>query len=135
MSIDPSAACPSFALPTIGAGGATVLAQCVRPATRAELMLANASQASDTTGGTVSVNATAANASERGKIKQFGWFGTHHNYVFLDENGDGKRQPTEAGIPDQVINLRYRDGWEWLLTREPTKEEAALEMEGWRECQ
>lgn len=35
-----------------GANGATVLAQCVRPATRAEVMLAAQSQASDTTGTT-----------------------------------------------------------------------------------
>lgn len=35
-----------------GASGATVLAQCVRPATRAEVMLAANSQASDTTGTT-----------------------------------------------------------------------------------
>ena len=35
-----------------GANGATVLAQCVRPATRAEVMLAAQSQASDTTGAT-----------------------------------------------------------------------------------
>ena len=35
-----------------GASGATVLAACVRPATRAEKILATASQASDTTGTT-----------------------------------------------------------------------------------
>lgn len=34
-----------------GASGATVLGQCVRPLTRAELFLAAASQANDTTGG------------------------------------------------------------------------------------
>lgn len=29
-------------------------------------------------------------------------------------------------------HLRYRDGWEVLLTDAPTKYEKALDMEGWR---
>ncbi|MEY4375870.1 MAG: hypothetical protein RJB26_420, partial [Pseudomonadota bacterium] len=61
-------------------------------------------------GANVTVNAEAADPVARGKIQQFGWFGTHQNYVFFDTNGDGKRQLNEAGIPDQVVNLRYRDG-------------------------
>ena len=38
------------------------------------------------------------------------WFGQHEHYVFNDTNGNGVRDPDEAGIPDQTINLRYRDG-------------------------
>ena len=30
--------------------------------------------------------------------------------MFNDLNENGQRDPGEAGIPDQVINLRYRDG-------------------------
>ena len=61
-------------------------------------------------GADVNVNAAALDPAAKGKIQQFGWFGTHHNHVFLDENGDGKRQANEAGISDQAVNLRYRDG-------------------------
>ncbi len=38
------------------------------------------------------------------------WFGRHEHTVFLDANEDGIRQPNEAGIPDKVVNLRFRDG-------------------------
>ena len=38
------------------------------------------------------------------------WFGQHEHYVFNDTNGDGIRQDGEPGIPDQTINLRFRDG-------------------------
>ena len=38
------------------------------------------------------------------------WFGQHEHYVFNDTDADGIRDPGEVGIPDQVVNLRYRDG-------------------------
>jgi len=43
-------------------------------------------------------------------IPVFQWFGNHHNWVFNDLNGNGMRDPGEAGLPEQVVNLRYRDG-------------------------
>jgi FtsP/CotA-like multicopper oxidase with cupredoxin domain len=48
------------------------------------------------------------------------WFGRHEHNVFLDDGcaelggggiaGDGIRQPCERGLPDQNVNLRFRDG-------------------------
>jgi len=38
------------------------------------------------------------------------WFGRHEHTVFLDENENGLRDPGEAGLPDQNVNLRFRDG-------------------------
>ena len=61
-------------------------------------------------GADITVNPAVVDPQARGKVLQFGWFGTHHNYVFNDLNGDGKRQLDEPGIPDQAINLRFRDG-------------------------
>jgi large repetitive protein len=45
-----------------------------------------------------------------GDVGMPGWFGHHEHYVFNDTNGDGIRQDGEPGIPDQTINLRFRDG-------------------------
>ena len=45
-----------------------------------------------------------------GPVGVFRWFGAHEHYVFMDDNDDGIRDPGERGIPDQAINLRYRDG-------------------------
>jgi hypothetical protein len=47
---------------------------------------------------------------ELGDIGMPRWFGQHEHYVFNDTNGDGIRQANEPGIPDQTINLRFRDG-------------------------
>ena len=38
------------------------------------------------------------------------WFGRHEHNVFLDANEDGIRRPGEVGLPDKVVNLRFRDG-------------------------
>jgi len=38
------------------------------------------------------------------------WFGRHEHNVFLDTNEDGVRQDGEPGLPDQNVNLRFRDG-------------------------
>ena len=43
-------------------------------------------------------------------IEVFRWFGFLDNYVFVDEDEDGFRDPGEPGIPGQAVNLRFRDG-------------------------
>lgn len=35
---------------------------------------------------------------------------------------------------DKQLHFRWRDQWEYLETSRPTRYEAALEMDGWREC-
>jgi hypothetical protein len=45
-----------------------------------------------------------------GDVLVFRWFGTLENYVFYDADGDGFRDPGEPGIPEQAVNLRFRDG-------------------------
>jgi len=45
-----------------------------------------------------------------GQIMSFAWFGRLENYVFSDADQDGFRDPGEAGIPEQNVNLRFRDG-------------------------
>jgi hypothetical protein len=38
------------------------------------------------------------------------WFGQQEHHVYYDGNGNGVRDPGEAGIPDQNVNLRFLDG-------------------------
>ena len=38
------------------------------------------------------------------------WFGHIWNYVYYDDNGNGVPDPGETPIPDQAVNLRFRDG-------------------------
>lgn len=38
------------------------------------------------------------------------WFTRLEHNVFLDENQDGIRQEGEAGLPEQNVNIRFRDG-------------------------
>ncbi|HWR98210.1 MAG TPA: SdrD B-like domain-containing protein, partial [Candidatus Methanoperedens sp.] len=38
------------------------------------------------------------------------WFAEQEHYVFGDTNANGFRDPGEVGIPDQNVNLRFRDG-------------------------
>jgi hypothetical protein len=45
-----------------------------------------------------------------GDVTVFRWWQSHEHWVFNDLNENGQRDPGEDGIPDQVINLRYRDG-------------------------
>lgn len=52
------------------------------------------------TGGTVDMGNVAVNA----------WFGRMEGYVFLDEDEDGFMDPSEVGVPNQAVNLRFRDG-------------------------
>ncbi len=43
-------------------------------------------------------------------IPVFQWFTRQEHYVFNDLNGDGFRDPGETGIPNQAVNIRWRDG-------------------------
>ncbi len=45
-----------------------------------------------------------------GDLRVFPWFGALHNFVFFDTNENGFPDPGEVGIPNQAINLRFRDG-------------------------
>ncbi len=47
---------------------------------------------------------------DMGHIPVNHWFTRMEHNVFLDENQDGIRQETEVGIPEQAVNLRWRDG-------------------------
>ena len=43
-------------------------------------------------------------------VAVFPWFTNLYSYVFDDVNGDGIHQADEPGIPDQALNIRFRDG-------------------------
>lgn len=52
-----------------------------------------------------------------GNVLVFRWFGTLENYVFSDDGGgnplnanNGFRDANEIGIPEQAVNIRFRDG-------------------------
>lgn len=46
-----------------------------------------------------------------GDVPVFKWFGRYEGRVFFDTNGDGFPDANEtSGIPDQVMNIRFRDG-------------------------
>jgi hypothetical protein len=45
-----------------------------------------------------------------GDVPVFQWFTRLENHVFNDVNEDGFRQVDEPGIPEQNVNLRFRDG-------------------------
>jgi hypothetical protein len=47
---------------------------------------------------------------DMGNLPANDWFFHSYNYVFRDDNGDGKRDANEAGIPSRGINLRFPDG-------------------------
>ena len=49
-------------------------------------------------------------ATDVGNIPVPTWFGRHEHTVFLDNNANGIRDEGEPGLPDQNINLRFRDG-------------------------
>ena len=49
-------------------------------------------------------------SQDLGQIPVFAWFGRVESLVFNDLNGDGFRDPDEPGIPEQTVNLRFRDG-------------------------
>ncbi len=45
-----------------------------------------------------------------GNVLCFRWFGALEGSVFQDQNQNGFRDPGEAGIVGQAVNLRFRDG-------------------------
>jgi hypothetical protein len=46
-----------------------------------------------------------------GDVPVFQWFGRYEGRVFFDANGDGFPDANEtAGIPNQTMNIRFRDG-------------------------
>lgn len=46
-----------------------------------------------------------------GDVPVFQWFGRYEGKVFFDTNGDGFPDANEtAGIPNQALNIRFRDG-------------------------
>ncbi len=53
----------------------------------------------------------AGAAKNVGDVPVFSWFTHLYNYVFEDTNEDGFHQlDGEPGIPEQAINIRFRDG-------------------------
>ena len=56
------------------------------------------------------VNVTAPAPAALGDVPVFHWFTRLYNYVFDDANENGMRDAGEAGIPEQAINIRWRDG-------------------------
>ncbi len=54
------------------------------------------------------LNVTAS--MELGEVPVNQWFSRLYNYVFDDTNENGFRDAGEAGIPEQAINIRWRDG-------------------------
>ncbi len=56
------------------------------------------------------VNVTAGVDVNLGDVPVFQWHVRQYHFVFDDVNQDGFRQATERGIPEQAINLRFRDG-------------------------
>jgi len=51
-----------------------------------------------------------------GQVAVFDWFGHLIGSVFFDTNEDGFPDPGEAGLPDQAVNIRWRDGSVYLAT-------------------
>ncbi|MFA5910617.1 MAG: Ig-like domain-containing protein [Vicinamibacterales bacterium] len=54
------------------------------------------------------INVTTSLALGEVPVQQ--WYTRLYHYVFTDSNGNGFRDDGEAGIPEQAINLRFRDG-------------------------
>ena len=46
--------------------------------------------------------------------------------------GHGNASGCHGLFHQHRLHLRWRDGWEWLYTREPTKETVAQDLDGWR---
>jgi len=44
------------------------------------------------------------------EVPVFNWFGRVKSKVFFDANNNGIRDVGETGMPDQAVNLRFRDG-------------------------
>lgn len=59
---------------------------------------------------TPSLTCNALSSCNLGDVPVFNWFTSTHHYVFFDANENGFRDPGEPGMPDQLVNLRWRDG-------------------------
>jgi hypothetical protein len=55
-------------------------------------------------------------AQDLGNVFSFRWFGTLEGSVFYDANQNGFRDPSEGGISQQAVNLRWRDGTVYMAT-------------------
>ena len=44
------------------------------------------------------------------EVPVFDWYSRYDTYVFYDANNNGMQDPGEVGMPDQTVNLRFRDG-------------------------
>jgi len=55
----------------------------------------------------VTLNGSGA---DLGHVPVFAWFGRQEHNVFLDANGNGVRDEGEVGLPEQNVNIRFRDG-------------------------
>jgi hypothetical protein len=62
---------------------------------------------------TITVGSTPLNV---GDVPMMRWFGTYEGSVFYDKNQNGFRDPTDLGMPNQILNLRYRDGSVYMST-------------------
>ena len=51
-----------------------------------------------------------------GDILSYRWFGTYEGSVFYDNDADGFRDPSEIGLSQQAVNLRFRDGTVYMGT-------------------
>lgn len=59
-----------------------------------------------------------------GDVPVFSWFARYEGRVFYDTNGNGFPDPGETtGIPDQVLNIRFRDGSIYQSTKTNNKGE------------
>lgn len=58
----------------------------------------------------VTVPAGAGGVIDLLDVPVFDWFGHYQARVFFDANKNGFRDPAEVGLPDQALNLRFRDG-------------------------
>ena len=76
---------------------------------------------------TITVQAPDGDAvQELGNVLSFRWFGSMEGSVFYDENENGLRDQNEEGIPQQVVNLRWRDGTVYQSTLTDLAGEYAL---------
>ena len=55
------------------------------------------------------VNVVGGGITDVGNKPLVGWFSHIHGTVFVDSNGNGKRDPAEAGVPQFVLTVRERD--------------------------
>lgn len=80
-----------------------------------------AAQTVTMSGGVSSIAANPGGVAGYPDIPVFRWFGTHEHWVFNDLDGDGMRDANEVGIPEQIVNLRYRDGSIYAMSATDTE--------------